>query len=453
MRKTHLSLFIVIFGSLLCLQNHVVAAEGFSKTERDALWVAFPELKIAEQEEERVYQLTREIIGEQGGARDELDIGQAVWKEMNDMFALSHGAVGSPELAMFLIDSAKEHIRYLRNVAADGKLVERQIYGSRANPASFLDIWQYEDKVRADIRTASETSSAQCRINSRSIQADDGTWLLDIPDLRTATVTISEDSKEFYAAKLSKGDLIDCTFNARQDLSPGGGSATSDMPDARKMAVKITTDAQGYTATVEVIGADANHPKGIAALSGTFQRINKAASADVPALKEVAACMLGTDHEQKVRVLLNDTFNHSPAYFLETSQGLVPLDSFFGAHMHTASDKDISIGCEGKQEEHVLLIASKSVGSPFLRIHVIRYNSARFEWQTLRTVGPATPSFVYLGSNDMKVIIPSRSTDEINVHTVEEKKAEHVTQKTIPASSGYRVIPITENDLNEGKIP
>lgn len=457
MRKLLVSLFVVLSSLSLCLQSASAAPKKdfISKSEHDALWAAFPALKEAEDEMERVYRETRNIVGEEGGGGAWLGREQTMWGHVYERIALSKGDLGSPELVQFLIDSAKERTTELQKIAAEGRIVERQIYKGNSGVERYLEIWRYEgDKVKVDLWTFPENGDTNCSFHSRMIGNADDTWSIAIPDFQNV-IAHAESNATGYTATLKKEGQIDCLFSSEILLLPDEAA----LPDAavlQAMGMKITTDAQGYTATVERTGSTPDLPKGIATFAGEFRRTNKVSRADDPTLEEVTTCTLGADRSQKIRLLRNNQEIDSYVYYLDSSLGLLPLDSFADKKLSGTFDEVnysrgsfLSFGCVGDKKERVLIVTGQFT-SGYLHIHVIRYNSTTKEWQVLNTAERNPPTLVYLGNTDMKVVMPNAPPSEIVpflVHVVGSKKTTEREQKKLPAAKGYRIIHVMEKDL------
>ncbi len=466
MRKFLLSLLILLLSVSAYARNGSAAPSSertISSSQYDAMAAAYPEVKTADDELQNIYTETREIIGEEGGGGVWLAEEQMTMEGARKILAFQKGEVGTPAFVRIYLDQTQKRIEELHTIAAKGRIIERQIYDRSSKPDGYLGIWKYErDKAQADVGTFIDykgTSSVRCTIDYTALRNPDGTWSGHMPDFSDVAVDIAPgivDDFEGYDAHVTKSGVIDCLFHTAKGKN---ATAPFEAADFRSMRIKITSDEGEHYTTIETENVDIYRAKGIVPLEGTFRRTNKVPRPDDPTLEEVAACTLGKDRSQTVRIMRNRNEYDENIYYFKTSQGLFSFSSFGYPKLYGSSDEvelsrglSLSPTCDGDAQERIMVAVGEFSGNS-VQIRVIRYNSAHGEWQIINAAESMPPTRIYLNDTEMKILIPHPFDPMFTIYSIKKGKIQRVEQKTIPAPKGYRVIPITENDLNEGKIP
>ena len=443
----------VLFASASA--NAASAPDTVSDNEYSALLEEHPALKQRDGEMGEAYRQARSVIGDEG-AYVELGSDQHYWMFAVRRAALSKGPAGSPEMIGFLTDATGKRTETLRAVAAEGRVLERQLFRTNGGIERHLEILKYaEGRVKLTFGIYTDGGYGSCTIHARTSQDADGAWSFDFPDLTNA-VASAENGDSGYVVSLRKTGIVDCAFYSETTLPPDA-MTIPDVSALQTLSLTLAVDAEAYAAKAGLTNGHNGKLKGIFALAGDYRRTNKPVRADDPTLEEVIACTLGADRSQKVRLLRNDRRVDSHVYYVESSQGLIPLDSLADASLRGTYDEvdrsrgtSLSLSCGGDGKERVLTVSGEFT-SGYRHIHVIRYNSAQEKWQVLRTAERMPPSRIYLGKNDMKVTMPdlSSSVKPYLVHTVGNGKQVREEREKLPATKGYHVIRIEEAYLEE----
>lgn len=452
-----LSALIFFSGLGLCLScadaassNEAPEKTFLSKSERDSLYAAFPELEKAEGETEFIYQRTRQLVGEEGGGGAWLGQDQRRWQDETDYQALRRHKPETAEFVQFLIDAAHERTEALGRVARLGRIVERQLYKANAPPERHMEIRHYQSgrTMVGIVSFPEEGRYDNCAFYSVKT-SDDGNPQFVFPGAQTISAEIVKDG-EFYVATYRKDGVFDCAFVSTTP-PPADGEDSAFLDD---LEVAVLTDADAYEATLVIVGSDADRPRGVAAFPGGYRRIDKAARSNDPTLEEVAACALGADGSQKIRVLRNDGIGDSFAYYVETSQGLIALASFADPKSRGSFDEvgksrgiSLSVSCDGDGVENVLVLSGE-FWSAYHQTHVVRYDSGQGKWRVLSMAERYRPNLVYLGDDKMLAVVPTPISEphEFIVYAMDgetigvEREADER-----PSSKGYRVIEVAKN--------
>ena len=394
------------------------------------------------------------VIGDEGTIND-LRVEQSYWIPAVGGAALSKGPAGSPEMIGFLTEAVNGRAGMLRALAAEGRVLERQVYRTVGGVKKKLVLSKYaEGKAKLVFHTSTEDGNGLCSIHARTVQETGGTWSF-VADFGYAVVSV-ETSGEGCAVSLKKEGVIDCSFDAETPLSPDA-MTIPDVTALQSLSLTVTTDAEAYAAKAGLTGGYEGKLNNVVALAGNFRRTDKPARPDDPTLEEVAVCALGADRSQKVRLLRNDAIDDSYVYYIDSSPGLFLLETFadrktygYFNEVEMSRGSFLSLSCSGDKKERVLTVSGQ-FSSGYLHIHVIRYNSARKEWQILNTTERLPPDRIYLGKNDMKVVMPNPSslTGSYFVHTVGGKESKRMERKKLPAAKGYRVFTVREKPLDD----
>lgn len=455
MKKIVLLLSVLIFfsGLGLCLSRADAAPEKtfLSKSERDSLWARFPELETAEGGMEFIYQLTRQLVGEEGGGGAWLGQDQHRWREHTDYQALRRHEPETAEFAQFLIDAAQERTAALRRIAVLGRIVERQLYKANAPPERHMEIRHYKggQTMVGIVSFPEEGRYDSCAFYFVKTSNESSPRKFVVPDSQKIFTNVVKDG-ESYVATYRKDGVFDCTFISPTP-PPADGEDSAFLDD---LEVAVRTKDEDYEATLAIIGADADRPRGIAAFPGDYQRVDKAARANDSTLEEVAACALGADGSQKIRVLRNDGIGDSFAYYVESSLGLIALASFADPNSRGSFDEversrgiSLSVSCDGDGAENVLVLSGE-FWSAYLQTHVVRYDSGSGTWRILSMAERYRPSLVYLGDDKMLVVVPTPISEphEFIVYAMDGETigvGRDVDEP--PSPKGYRVIEVARN--------
>ncbi len=439
--------------------NAVLAKATVSTSAYEAMTAAFPDMKSADDEMRAAYRQARDAIGEEGGGGPWLGHDQMIWESVRTSLAADRGDVGSPAFVERYTALTRQRTQDLRTIIAEGRVLERQIYDRSTKPDGYLQIWKYEKgKASADLGTFFDekgSSSVRCTLRYTTTRNANGTWSSQMPDFSDAAVAIAPgvvDDSEGFDAHVTKQDAIDCLFHTAK------GDKTAppfDASDFRSMRIIIASDDGEHYTTVATENAAAYRAKAIVPLEGSFRRTNKVPRADDPTLEEIAACTLGQDRSQTVRLMRNRDEYDRAVYYFKTAQGLFAFSSFgipeeYGSYDEVEDSRNssaLSFMCDGDKKEKVMVVAGEFTGNS-IHVRVIRYNSIRKEWQILNTGERMAPDWIYLNDKEMKVIVPHPFDPDFTVYRIGKKKTD-TEQEKVPPSKGYRVVPVTTNILEE----
>lgn len=156
----------------------------------------------------------------------------------------------------------------------------------------------------------------------------------------------------------------------------------------------------------------------------------------------VIKCALGRDGSRLVEVLRDHSIADTNVYYLRKDVDAV--ESIYPGDINESRGASMSFDCAGSPER--ALIISGEFTSNYVQGMVVRYNSARSEWERIDFAERGRPTQLYLGPAELIVAIPNLGHETSKTYILyryisgKGQPSEPSASDALPRSAGKEVV-------------